>query len=161
MSSAYIINPETNRPVKRGSRNHKILMREGKLPYSEGDMQEEKGKKVLYKIKREETEDEIENKKRELDQSLQDKDRQAVRGRGQYKDSLVERYKPPPVEKVMSKVSKISNKVQNTQSKTLEDLRSEDLDSLELFIAREIIKAQKQRKTLEEQEEDDWVYNQI
>ncbi len=159
--SAYIINPETNRPVKRGSRNHKILMREGKVSYEEDVMQEEKGKKVLYKIKQEETEDEIENKKRELDQSLQDKDRQAVRGRGQYKDSLVERYKPPPAEKVLHKVSKVASKVQNTQSKTLEDMRNEDLDALELFIAREIIKAQKQRKTLEEQEEDEWVYNQV
>ena len=64
----------------------------------------------MYRIKPEDTEQEIEIKKHEIDEDLnetEDESYQAVKGRGIHKDKLVKRYKPPPTNKVIKKTQMV------------------------------------------------------
>ena len=111
ISKDYIINPNTMKPVKKGTRQYNLLMRQG---LQEEELIDEKQpiskKKVMYKIKQEDTEDDIEMKKAEIDDELDEKEDesfQAVKGRGVHKDKLVKRFKPPPTNKVIKKTEKV------------------------------------------------------
>lgn len=83
--TGYVKNPSTGRPIKIGSRNWHILVRQGIL--SGENFQDEK---VLYQLKQtDNVEDTIKEINSELPYNIQ-----AVKGRGKYKDKLVKRTKP-------------------------------------------------------------------
>ena len=126
----YVINPNTGKPVKKGTRAYNVLVREGIVSDDVAD------KKVMYKIKPEDTEQEIEIKKYEIDKDLnerEDESYQAVKGRGIHKDKLVKRYKPPPTNKVIRKTVKViqdkKNEVDTTEYNELEKRILKLLDS--------------------------------
>ena len=109
LTQDYIINPNTLKPVKKGTRQYNLLMRQG-LQQEETINEPISKKKVMYKIKEDDSIDDIELKRAEIDDQLdeeQDESFQAVQGRGVFKDKLVKRYKPPPTNKVIKKPKKL------------------------------------------------------
>ena len=127
----YVINPNTGKPVKKGTRAYNNLIREGIV-----SDEQVIDKKIMYKIKKEDTEEDIQMKKEEIDKDLnetEDESYQAVKGRGVHKDTLVKRHKPPPTNKVMRKTVKViqdkKNEVDTTEYNELEKRILKLLDS--------------------------------
>ena len=109
----YIINPVSGKVIKKGTRAYNLLLREGKIAPIEEAGTKGKNKKVLYKIKDDETEEQIEEKKQELDKDLENEDQHAVKGRGVHKNKLVSRHKPPPTNKVVKSTKKMMEQKEN------------------------------------------------
>lgn len=103
-SNQHVINPTTGRPIKKGGRVYRRLVREGLL--KNDDFKDEK---ELYTIQKE---DNIQEKIKELNENTSS-NTQVVRGRGKYKGKLVKRNLAPNLDMVCSVLSddKIYNKL--------------------------------------------------
>ena len=119
-----IINPQTQRPVKVGSRTWLKLVREGLVEGKYSDPKE------IYTVQEGDDEDELINK---FNQSLPP-NQHAVRGRGKYANKIVKRYKQPNTEATSRyTVKKTAQKIKNRE--VYEDLHEggnieEDLEAL-------------------------------
>ena len=156
-----IINPKTSRPVKVGSRTWLLLVKEGLL---QGHYKDDK-KLVEQPNDYDETEKVI----YKANKVLKNHGKQAVRGRGIYKGSIVSRNLKPKTEEVQKHTAKCASKVmKNFKNEELDD---EELEKeLERLILQEIantstastnIKTNRNRKNVveryeeKEQEEED------
>lgn len=150
-----IINPKTSRPVKVGSRTWLLLVKEGLL---HGHYKDDK-KLVEQPIDYDETEKVI----YKANKTLKSEGKQAVRGRGIYKGSIVSRNLKPKTEEVQKHTAKCASKV-------IKNFKNEELDDeeLERLILQEIantstasinVKANRNRKNVveryEEQEQEE------
>lgn len=126
----FVINPNTNRPVKIGSRIWTELVKKGIIDGKYQDPNE------LCEI--EEITD-VETKIEEMNKKLP-KYQQAVRGRGIYKNKLVIRNKAPTTQEITEFTAKSASKViKNNQSLiTNDDIDLED--ELEKMIIEEMMK---------------------
>lgn len=132
-----VINPNTSRPVRVGSKTWLMLVKQGILQGQYADPKE------LYTIK---DEDDVVAKKEELDKTL-NSSKQAVRGRGKYAGKLVSRDKklnPAEIAKYSSKVAA------NTIKENIEHLASLNADEideeLEKLILQDMLKPQQAPK---------------
>ena len=119
-----IINPQTQRPVKVGSRTWLKLVREGLVEGKYSDPTE------IYTVKEGDDEQELIN---QFNQSLPP-NQQAVRGRGKYANKIVKRHKQPNTETTSRYTIKTTaRKLKNRE--VYEDLQEggnfeEDLEAL-------------------------------
>lgn len=119
-----IINPQTQRPVKVGSRTWLKLVREGIVEGKYSDPKE------IYTLQDGDNEDELINK---FNQSLPP-NQHAVRGRGKYANKIVKRHKQPNTETTSRyTVKTTARKLKNRE--VYEDLQEggnfeEDLETL-------------------------------
>ena len=119
-----IINPQTQRPVKVGSRTWLKLVREGLVEGKYSDPTE------IYTVKEGDDEQELIN---QFNQSLPP-NQQAVRGRGKYANKIVKRHKQPNTETTSRyTVKTTARKLKNRE--VYEDLQEggnfeEDLEAL-------------------------------
>ena len=65
LSSEYVINPETGKPIKKNTRAYNNLVKKGIIP----DDSVEKNPKVLYKLKPTDEEEHIEQVKKEINET--------------------------------------------------------------------------------------------
>ena len=124
MKGTIIINPQTQRPVKVGSRTWLKLVREGLVEGKYSDPKE------IYTVQEGDDEDELINK---FNQSLPP-NQHAVRGRGKYANKIVKRHRQPNTETTSRyTVKKTAQKIKNRE--VYEDLHEggnfeEDLEAL-------------------------------
>lgn len=121
-----IINPKTSRPVKVGSRTWLLLVKEGLL---QGHYKDEK-KLVEQPNDYDETEEVI----YKANKTLKNHGKQAVRGRGIYKGSIVSRNLKPKTEEVQKHTAKCASKVMKKFTSKNEELTTNllELDDEEL-----------------------------
>ena len=129
----HIINPQTQRPVKIGSRTWRKLVSDGIV----------KSQQVvepceLYELSEE---DNVEQKINELNKSLPITE-QAVRGRGKFNGKIVKRRKQPSTEKVAEYAIKTTaSKLKNRNTyESLHENGNFDVD-LEAMIMKELSKS--------------------
>ncbi len=141
---SIIINPQTQRPVKIGSRTWLKLVRDGILEGEYEDPNE------LYTIQEG---DDVDEKIKEINENLP-LNVQSVRGRGKYKNKIVKRHKQPSTtETTRYTVKKTAQKIKNRE--IYEDLQENgnfEAD-LEALIMEELMKT-----NFDEKEEED-TYN--
>ena len=127
-----IINPKTSRPVKVGSRTWLLLVKEGLL---QGHYKDEK-KLVEQPNDYDETEEVI----YKANKTLKNQGKQAVRGRGIYKGSIVSRNLKPKTEEVQKHTAKCASKVMKKFTSKNEELNLElDDEELEKELERLIL----------------------
>jgi hypothetical protein len=150
-----IINPQTQRPVKVGSRTWLKLVRQGLVEGKYSDPNE------IYTIKEGDDEQELIN---QFNQSLPP-NQQAVRGRGKYANKIVKRHRQPNTETTSRyTVKTTARKLKNRD--IYEDLQEggnfeEDLEAL---IMEELTKMNMNNYVsnvgdIEEEQADDYEYN--
>lgn len=127
-----IINPKTSRPVKVGSRTWLMLVKEGLL---QGHYKDDK-KIVEQPNNFDETEEVI----YKANKILKKEGKQAVRGRGIYKGSIVSRSLKPNTEEVQKHTTKCASRViKNLKDKDFEEYDEDELEKeLERLIFQEI-----------------------
>ena len=124
-NSEFVMNPKTSRPIKVGCRAYNELVREGVL-FDRDQVDNTKNikskSKVLYRLKGNEAPETKTKIKKQLNQEFEesDIDYQAVDGRGEYKNEIVKRYKPPAPQKVIKKTKQIIKDKQNGVVKSKE-----------------------------------------
>ena len=124
----YVVNPKTNRPVKKGGRIWRKLIKEGLI---EDDFVDDN---VLCSVEEtDDTDDIIEECQQDLDFT-----EQAVRGRGKYAGKIVKRKKQFHEPSARSAVKKTGRKLKNREVYD-ELLEADDFESeLERLIMAEI-----------------------
>lgn len=141
-----VINPRTSRPVKVGSRTWLKLVKEGIFEGAYDDPNE------LYEVA-DETPEQVENKRRELNQTLP-RGKHAVKGRGKHKGKLVVRNKrltPMDMAEYTSKkavkvMSRISSNETNSMDE-LENLTDAEIEAkLQELLASEMMRGQPARR---------------
>jgi hypothetical protein len=139
-----IINPQTQRPVKVGSRTWLKLVKDGLVEGRYSDPQE------LYEVKDmllegdDVSHERVETKIEELNQTLPP-NQQAVRGRGRYKDKIVKRRKQPTTRELTQHTARTAARAVSENIETLAlfadaSANEEDLEAqLENLIMSEIL----------------------
>jgi hypothetical protein len=126
-----VINPNTQRPVKVGSRTWLNLVKKGVFEGTYEDPNE------LYSIQ---SGDEIEEKLTEINQKLP-KGKHAVRGRGKYKNKLVVRNKRLSVDEIADYTRKNTIKTFADNLDELTNLSNEEIEKkLEELIMKEMMR---------------------
>jgi hypothetical protein len=154
-----IINPKTSRPVKVGSRTWLKLVKEGILEGVYDDPNE------LYSYAPDNLEN-LEEKRTELDKTLP-KGKQAVKGRGKYKNKLVVRNKRLNAQDVADYTRKNTIKVVADCFATndLNDLTDEEIrEKLEKLVMREMLKEQpavRRRQTIAKAKSKPPIYEEV
>jgi hypothetical protein len=140
-----IINPNTQRPVKVGSRTWLKMVKDGLIEGRYSDPNE------LYTIDEKQDEDEVESKIKELNKTLP-YDQHSVRGRGKYKDKLVKRNKQPNPQELTQHTAKTASRIVSQNMETLSGLDNHyDIEKeLERMILEEMMtgKPKNQRITV-------------
>jgi len=135
MSFQSILNPKTGRAVRVGTPTYIKLVKEGLVD----DLRVvDKSTKVLYSIEDDDTDTAIENKVKEINDTLPP-NQQAVRGRGKYKGSLVKRQKQISTEDAIRHTVKAAAKQLDNQE-TYDALKETDNfeESLERLIMKDL-----------------------
>lgn len=129
-----VINPNTQRPVKVGSRTWLKLVKKGIFEGRYTDPKE------LAPIRENNVDEQI----NELNQDLPD-NVQAVRGRGRYKNKIVKRSKRPATEDVRNYTTDVAKKVVNDNIDLLADCDNLE-EELERLILQEMAGGAKPKK---------------
>lgn len=131
-SNNLVVNPQTGRPVKVGSRTWIKLVNDGLIESDYNDPNE------LYEIQDVDEKDDINKMKRELNEGLGPSS-QAVLGRGKYKNKLVKRTKTPSKKETINFTAKVATKRMKEipQDQDLDD--DEIADILSKMIAEEMM----------------------
>tara|TARA_R110000787_G_scaffold191748_2_gene303247 strand:- start:6397 stop:7050 length:654 start_codon:yes stop_codon:yes gene_type:complete len=117
----FVINPETKRPIKVGSRTWNSLVKKGILSGNYNDPNE------LSTIDEDEEEYIIEQKIKEINKTLPNTEH-GVRGRGKFKGKIVKRNKKLSTREISKHTAKVASK---TLTKNIDELvESDDMESL-------------------------------
>lgn len=124
-----IINPNTSRPVRVGSRTWINLVKKGVLSgqFSDDSILEEKYSEV--------PEDQFVERIKEINKKLP-MGTQAVRGRGKYANKIVKRNKPLSTEEITKSTIKKASKV---VANNIDELDEDDYDDMEKRLERLIM----------------------
>jgi hypothetical protein len=125
----FVVNPNTSRPVKVGSRTWKNLVKEGLISGAYSDPKE-------LAIIDENVNDQIEEVNKTLPRG-----QQAVRGRGKYKGKIVSRSKRADSEDIIKHTAKMASRIVNDNIEQLADC-----DDMEAELERMILEESVQMK---------------
>ena len=132
-----IINPNTQRPVKVGSRTWLGLVKQGLVSGHYRDPKELDTVPDEYHEDTEEGNQYIEKKIETINKTLP-RGKQAVRGRGRYKGKIVSREKPPSASEISRYTAQIASRAVNNNIDELAE--SDDLEGmLEKMILEEMM----------------------
>jgi hypothetical protein len=138
-----IINPNTQRPVKVGSRTWMKMVKDGLTEGRYSDPNE------LYQIEENQDNNEVESKIQELNKTLP-YDQHSVRGRGKYKDKLVKRNKQPNPQELTQHTAKTASRIVSRNMETLSlSNSSDDIEKeLERMILEEMMTGKPKKMTV-------------
>lgn len=135
-----VINPQTSRPVKVGSRTWLKLVKDGIFEGSYDDPNQ------LYEYDDSEDDEMIEIKKRQLNKNLP-KNKQAVKGRGKHKNKLVVRNKRLKPQEIADYTAKNAVKVMSKNRDNLENMTDAEIEEkLQELINREMLRSETTQK---------------
>lgn len=125
----YVINPNSGRPVKVGSRIWTKLVKDGIIENTYIDDNE------IEEL----PEEDVDEKIQEINQKLP-RGTHAVRGRGKYKGKIVKRNKQPLLQETIEHAARTSARVLAENADELDDLDDDDMQNqLEQLILEEMM----------------------